>query len=63
MLCCRNVSPVDRALRVLLGVVLIALVFVGPQTNWGWVGLIPLVTGALGTCPIYRLFGKSSCKV
>ncbi len=63
MLCCKNVSPLDRALRVLLGAVLIALVFVGPQTVWGWVGLVPLVTGAFGKCPIYRLFGKSSCQI
>lgn len=56
-----NEHVVDRALRVLLGVVLLALVFVGPQTLWGLVGIVPLVTGLVGTCPLYMLFGVSTC--
>lgn len=58
---CRNVSTPDRIVRIVLGLGLLALVFVGPQTPWGWLGLVPLVTGALGTCPVYRLFGRRSC--
>lgn len=57
----RNVGSLDRIARILIGVVLIALVFVGPKTPWGWVGLIPLGTALLGTCPLYTLFGISSC--
>ena len=53
----------DRTLRVLLGIGLLALVFVGPHTPWGWLGLIPLATGLFGFCPLYRLVGFSSCPV
>ena len=56
-----NVGSLDRILRVIVGVILIALVFVGPKTPWGWVGIVPLVTGLLKTCPIYSLIGVSSC--
>lgn len=53
----KNVGSIDRALRVIIGIVLIALVFVGPQTPWGWIGLVPLVTALIGWCPAYAIFG------
>lgn len=56
-----NVGALDRTLRIVLGLVLIALVFVGPKTAWGWVGLVPLLTGLMRTCPLYSLIGISSC--
>lgn len=59
----RNEGTIDRVLRVGLGVALIALVFVGPQTPWGWLGLVPLRTGLVGFCPLYRLVGVNSCKL
>jgi len=52
-----NEHTVDRVLRVVAGLILLALVFVGPKTPWGWLGLIFLVTGAVGSCPIYTLTG------
>jgi hypothetical protein len=52
-----NVGGLDRILRVILGLGLIAIVFVGPQTPWGWVGVVPLLTGLFGTCPLYSLLG------
>ncbi len=55
-----NESKLDRTLRVLVGVALLALVFVGPKTLWGLFGLIPLVTGLVGFCPIYRALGLST---
>ena len=58
-----NEHPIDRAVRVLLGIGLLSLVFVGPQTPWGWLGLIPLLTGALGSCPLYTVFGIGTCEV
>ncbi len=58
-----NLANWERAARVALGLLLLALVFVGPRTAWGWVGLVPLVTGAVGMCPLYRLFGFSTCPV
>lgn len=57
----KNESRTDRVLRVLVGAVAISLVFVGPQTAWGWLGLIPLATGLVGTCPLYTIFGVSTC--
>ena len=57
----RNEGTIDRALRIIVGLVLIALVFVGPKTAWGWVGLIPLATGLIGWCPAYSLLGIRTC--
>lgn len=59
----RNVGIIDSSLRIAIGIVLIALVLVGPQTQWGWAGLIPLVTGLARNCPLYRLLGFSTCPV
>ncbi len=52
----KNVGTIDRVIRIVVGVVLLSLVFVGPQTPWGLVGLVPLLTGAAGYCPLYSLF-------
>jgi hypothetical protein len=53
----QNAGTVDRVIRIALGIVLLALVFVGPQTAWGWIGLVPLLTALVGFCPLYRLLG------
>ena len=57
----KNEGTVDRVLRVAAGLVLISLVFVGPQTAWGWIGVVPLITGAIGSCPLYSLLGINTC--
>ncbi|MBN8897528.1 MAG: hypothetical protein BGO51_20575 [Rhodospirillales bacterium 69-11] len=57
----RNVGSIDRVLRVIVGLVLIALVFVGPETPWGWIGLIPLGSALIGFCPLYSLLGINTC--
>ncbi len=57
----RNVGTADRIIRLIVGLGLLSLVFFGPQTPWGWIGLLPLVTAALGTCPAYTLFGLKTC--
>lgn len=59
----KNEGKIDRTLRVFLGAILISLVFVGPQTAWGWLGLVPLVTGLVGTCPVYSLLGINTCGI
>ena len=59
----KNEGTIDRVLRIIVGAILIALVFVGPQTPWGWIGLVPLVTGFVGWCPAYRLLGLRTCPV
>ncbi|WP_338466804.1 DUF2892 domain-containing protein [Novosphingobium sp. ZN18A2] len=56
-----NVGSLDRIARIVLGVILIALVFVGPKTPWGWLGIIPLATGLLRTCPLYSILGLNTC--
>ena len=53
--------PIERILRALIGLGLLALVFLGPRTAWGWIGLIPLLTGVTGLCPLYTLLGISTC--
>ncbi|MBF0136122.1 MAG: DUF2892 domain-containing protein [Magnetococcales bacterium] len=57
----QNVGGMDRALRIGVGVILLALVFVGPKTHWGWIGLLPLLTGLGSFCPAYALFGINTC--
>lgn len=56
-----NEHTVERVIRVVLGLGILSLYFVGPQTPWALLGAIPLVTGAVGSCPIYTLFGISTC--
>lgn len=58
-----NEHKIERVLRVIVGLGVLSLVFVGPQSYWGLLGLVPLVTGLVGTCPLYTLFGISTCSV
>ena len=53
----KNVGSIDRALRIVIGLGLIGLVFAGPHTPWGWIGVVPLVTAFVGWCPLYRVLG------
>lgn len=57
-----NVGGIDRVLRIVIGVAVISLVFIGPQTQWGWLGLVPLLSGLLAFCPLYAVIGMSTCK-
>lgn len=57
----KNEGTVDRVVRVVAGLAILSLVFVGPQTPWGWLGIVPIVTGASGSCPVYSLFGINTC--
>lgn len=52
--------PIERVTRVLIGIGLISIVFVGPKTGWGWLGLLPLITGFTGLCPLYTVLGIST---
>ncbi len=56
-----NEHPVERVVRILIGLGLLSLVFVGPQTWWGLIGIVPLLTGLLGNCPLYSVVGFSTC--
>jgi hypothetical protein len=52
-----NEGTLDRVIRVVLGIALLSLAFVGPKTWIGLVGVVPLLTGIVGFCPLYRLVG------
>jgi len=56
-----NVGGIDRILRIVIGLVLIALAATGTVGVWGWIGVVPLATAALGFCPLYTVLGLNSC--
>ncbi len=56
-----NVGSIDRILRIVLGAGVLSLAFIGPQTPFGYIGLVPLLTGLFKFCPAYTLFGMSTC--
>jgi len=58
----RNEGAADRNLRVILGIALLTLTLVGPKSMWGLVGIVPLATGLIGFCPLYRVFGIRTSK-
>ena len=58
-----NEHPIERVVRVLVGIGLLGIAFFGPKTPWGFIGILPLLTGAFGTCPAYSLLGISTCGV
>jgi hypothetical protein len=58
-----NEGTIDRAARVLLGAVLLVLAFRGQYTPWTWIGVVPLLTGLIGWCPLYSVLGIKTCKV
>lgn len=59
----RNEHLLDRAVRVVIGLAVVSLVFVGPQTPWAWLGMIFVVTGLVGSCPIYTVLGINTCSL
>jgi hypothetical protein len=56
-----NVGMVDKVVRIVVGVILIALTLMGTIGVWGWIGVVPLATGLLGRCPLYALLGTNTC--
>ena len=59
----KNEGTFDRLIRVIIGVAVLSLTVVGPRTAWGYLGLIPILTGLIGTCPLYSLLGLNTCGV
>jgi hypothetical protein len=55
-----NVGKIDRALRLVLGIALIMMAVTGVIGMWGWIGLVPLLTGAFASCPLYSMLGFST---
>ena len=58
----KNVGSVDRALRIIAGLVLLSLTVLGPKTMWGLIGIVPIVTALVSWCPAYTLLGIKTCK-
>lgn len=59
----QNVGNIERGVRILAGIVLIALAATGTVGWWGWLGVVPLLTGLVGWCPPYALLGISTCRM
>lgn len=57
-----NMHPVERVVRSLVGMGFLAIVFFGPKTPWGWIGIVPLATGISGFCPPYQWLGINTAK-
>jgi len=58
----KNIHPLEREVRIVLGAISLFLVFLGPKSPWFLLGLIPLITGIIGWCPPYALLGINTCK-
>lgn len=58
-----NSGTIDRTLRIIIGVVLLTLVATGTVGVWGWIGIVPLITGAVGFCPAYTILGLNTCTI
>ena len=58
----RNIGNIERIVRIAAGLAILSLAFVGPQSPWAYLGVVPLLTGFVGWCPPYALFGISTCK-
>lgn len=56
-----NVGSLDRVLRIVAGIALIAMTLLGTIGPWGWIGVVPLATGLLSVCPLYSILGLSTC--
>jgi hypothetical protein len=59
----KNVGNTERLIRFVVGAILVALVFVGPQTPFGWIGLVLIFTAVVGWCPPYAILGINTCKM
>ncbi len=58
----KNVGGAERIVRIVLGLAVLTLAFVGPKTPWAYLGIVPIATGLMGWCPPYALLGFSTCK-
>jgi DUF2892 family protein len=58
----KNLGTADRWIRIVIGIALVSLTFAGPHTMWGLIGIVPLATAFVGTCPLYTLFGLRTCR-
>jgi hypothetical protein len=59
----KNAGTIDRIVRVVAGLAILSTAFIGPKTMLGYIGIVPLLTGALGFCPVYPIFGINTCNL
>lgn len=59
----RNAGTIDRVVRVVAGIAILALAFIGPKTPFGFIGIVPLLTGLIGWCPLYTVIGLNTCPI
>lgn len=59
----KNIGSTDMIIRLVLGLFIVSLIFWGPKTLWGLIGLVPIITGLVGYCPLYPLLGINTCRV
>lgn len=59
----KNIHPIERLVRIIVGIGLVSLAFTGPENKWFLLGLIPILTGAFGWSPPYALLGVNTCKI
>ena len=57
----KNVGLTERIIRIVVGGIILSMAFVGPQSPWAYIGIVPLLTGLIGWCPPYALLGISTC--
>ena len=57
----KNIGTVDATIRIIFGIIILSLVFIGPKSLWGLVGLVPLLTGIIRSCPLYPMLGINTC--
>lgn len=57
----KNIGGIDKILRIVVGLILITLAAIGTIGVWGWIGVVPLLTGLFGTCPLYSMLGMNTC--
>ena len=58
----RNIGDIERVVRVVAGLAILSLVFIGPKSLWGLLGIVPVITGLSGWCPPYSLLGINTCR-
>lgn len=58
----KNIGGTERIIRVVVGLAIVSLAFIGPASPWAFLGLIPVLTGLIGWCPPYALLGINTCK-
>ncbi|MGB8712748.1 MAG: DUF2892 domain-containing protein [Onishia taeanensis] len=58
----KNIGSIDKIARIVIGAILIGLAVTGTIGVWGWIGVVPVVTGLLGSCPLYSMLGIRTCK-